>query len=261
MSPPPIPSYLRMPHGWETLFLVLVVGFSIPAVGWAVRRWRRDGDAVPLVLMAGGTVCTLLEPLVDVLGLCWYPRGQAMPAFTLMGRPIPLFVVFGYTMQWGGGTLVMLELLRRGRYSAVWGAWAIDMAFMGAFELFAVHTKTYVYYGPQPLSVLRWPVWWEPVNALGAVACAVAIYALQLRGWRLLLILPLMTMIDAGINAAAGWPVYAALWSHTSMGVRQIGGVATCALAAFAVWLLITAARAVPRVKRETVPQRIPVAV
>jgi hypothetical protein len=162
-----------------------------------------------------------------------------MHAFDLMGRPIPLFVVFGYTMEMGGATLVGLELLRRRGPSSIWLFWIVNGLFMGAFELFAVHTKTYVYYGPQPLRILDWPIWWEPANSLVAVGGAVAIYALRPRGWALFTIIPLMLMMDAGCEAASAWPVYAALWSNMSMAVRQLAGVATFGLAAAGVWVAV----------------------
>ncbi|MHB8695171.1 MAG: hypothetical protein ACYDHH_28395 [Solirubrobacteraceae bacterium] len=246
MSPPPVPSQLRMPHGWETVFLVAVTVFSAVALAWAVRRWRTDRDPVPLVMLLAGTCCAVLEPLVDVLGLCWYPRGQLIQAFQLMGRPIPLYVIFGYTMEFGGATIVALELLRRRGPSALWQFWAWNMVFMMAFELFAVHTKTYVYYGPQPLRILDWPIWWAPVNGLVAVGSAVAIHALRPRGRAVLAIVPLVLMVDAGVNGAAGWPVYTALWSDMSQAVRQACGLATCGLAAFGVWLATRLAAHIP---------------
>ena len=188
MTPTPPPIHLHMPHQWESLFIALTAVPTVIALAWAVRAWRRDGDLLPLVMMLGGTVCCLLEPLVDVLGLCWYPRGQEVQAFDLMGRPIPLFVVFGYAMTWGGYALLATETLKRRGPRALWTVWGGGMLVMSLFELYAVHTKTYVYYGHAPLRVLDWPTWWEPVNCLGAVTIAVVVTRVRphLRGWQLL---------------------------------------------------------------------------
>jgi hypothetical protein len=242
INPPPVPDSLMMPTGWETVFMVMVGVPALVAILWALRAWRHTGDPLYVWVLAGGTTCALLEPLVDVLGLCWYPKGAQFEVFDLMGRPIPLFAVIGYTMWTGGFTIVATEVLKRKGPRALWWVWLGGGLFTSIFEFYAVHTKTYVYYGAQPLRLFDWPSWWAPVNGLTVISCAVVLTALRphLRGWRILLVVPLMTALDGAANGGAAWPVYTTNWSHVPWATSQASGLATFALSAMLVWLLIT---------------------
>jgi len=243
-SPPLVPTGLSMPHVWENTFLAMVALPAFIAVVWAARVWRRSGDPFYFVILVGGTVCALLEPLVDLLGLCWYPRGAQLQIFELMGRPIPLFAVIGYTMMFGGFTILAIEILRRRGPRSLWWVWIAAVPFMAIFELFAVYTGSYVYYGTQPLRLFGWPTWWGPVNGLVVITLAVVLTALHphVRGWRTLLVIPIMPALDAAANAAAAWLVYTTNWSNVSWAVTQVSGLATYAMSAMLVWLLVRVA-------------------
>lgn len=239
--PPAPPLYLSMPHRWEAVFLVLVGVPTLIGAVWALHRWFTKRDALPLVILLGGLACSILEPLVDVLGLCWYPRGQLVEAYELMGRPIPLFVPVGYTMLQGAFTLLTLQVFRQRGPKSLWVLWIGALLFTVPFEFYAVHTGSYIYYGHQPLRVFGYPLWWAPVNAAVVIALAVAVIAGQSlwRGGRMLGFIPMAVAIDAGINAALAWPVYTVLWSDVPSYVTHAAGVLTYLLATGAVGLLI----------------------
>ena len=241
---PPVPDQMVMPHLWENVFLALVGIPALVALGWALRSWRRTGDPLYLVVLVGGTLCSLLEPLVDILGQCWYPRGAQFEVFELMGRPIPLFAVIGYTMMFGGYTLLTLEILKRKSPRSLWWVWLGGIFFTAIFEFFATHTGSYAYYGDQPLRIFSWPSWWGPVNSLVAMVCAVFITVLRphLRGWRVLVVAVLIPVFDGAVNAAAAWPVYTTNWSDVPPIARQLSGVATFAISALLLGLLIAIA-------------------
>jgi hypothetical protein len=245
---PIAPTDMLMPHTWENVFLVLVLIPAVGVFGWAVRNWRRTGDVLPFGVFAGGFACALLEPLVDVLGACWYPRGQQFQVFELMGRPIPLFAVVGYAMMFGGFTVVVMEVLKRRGARSLWYVWWSGIAFTAMFEFFAINTGSYTYYGQAPLRLFGWPTWWGPVNSLVAVAAAVLLLALRplLRGWHVLLAVPLLTMVDGGVNGAAAWPVYTVYWSDVPPIVSHLAGLVTWALAALGVWLTALLADRLP---------------
>jgi hypothetical protein len=230
-----------MPHQWEMVFLIAVSLVALFGIGWAVVKWRRSGDALPFAVLAGGTACCIAEPLVDALGQCWYPRGQILQAFELMGYPIPWFSVVGYMMAFGAYTLFTMEILERKGPQALWGTWIGGIAFMMMFEFFAVTTKSYVYYGVQPLRILDFPVWWDFVNSLVTVTAAVVLAASRqwLTGWRMLLVIPLLPIIDAAANAAPALPTWVVLKSDVPVFVMQAAGVLTCIIAACLVWVQV----------------------
>jgi hypothetical protein len=53
----------------------------------------------------------------------------------------------------------------------------------------------------------------------------------HLKSWRALVIIPLIPGMYAGVNAAAGWPIFAALNSGPQKWVVWVAGAATIALA------------------------------
>lgn len=90
---PPLPTGLRMDETVEFAFTVyqaipiLVIGFL------AVRAARRERDALPVLFLVGGALCVLIEPIVDVLGLCYFPvEGQRWTLVQAFDRHVPLFV-------------------------------------------------------------------------------------------------------------------------------------------------------------------------
>jgi hypothetical protein len=234
-----LPPTTTMPRGWQTAYtggiLVALVGFG----GNALVVWRRTRDPIPLLCIAGGAVCTLPEPLVDILGLCWYPRPGQRQLFELMGRPIPVFVLPGYVFFMGGLTVLALSVVERRGARALLRLYPLLMAVELPFELVANHTGVYTYYGHQPLRILDFPIWWMFVNTLVPLTAALMIKGLNLKGWRTAAVVVLLPMLDAGINAATAWPTWTVLNSRVPGAITQLAGIATCALAAFGL-LLIT---------------------
>ncbi|QZT58572.1 MULTISPECIES: hypothetical protein [Mycolicibacterium] len=229
-----------MPHHWEIVFFIAVSAVAAIAIGWAFLNWRRTGDKLPFAVLAGGAACSLAEPVVITLGQCWYPTGQLMPAFTLMGNSIPLFAVVGYTMAFGAYTVFTIELLKRKGPKVLWRAYFGAILFTGMFEIFAVTTKSYVYYGEQPLRILDFPLWWGFVNALVPILAAVILTACRpwLTGWRLLFVIPALPTIDVAAYAPSllTWLV---LKSDVPTVVMQLAGIITCALAVMVVYVAV----------------------
>jgi hypothetical protein len=231
------PFGLRMPSGWQEVFTVALV---VPFVGLgalAVATARRLHSPLPLVMLLAGACCTVLEPIVDVLGKCWYPAIGQNHLFTTFGRPMPLWVLFGYAWFMGGLTLVTFLVIEARGVRALLRLYPVLILIEAPFELFAVHTHVYVYYGAQPLDLWAWPVWWGFVNTAIPILSAVLITSLrtELRGSRALLVLAIIPMIDGGVNAGTAWPVWTVLHSSVPTWERQGAGLLTCALGFLAV--------------------------
>ena len=226
------PFGLHMSSGWQDVYTVVLVVSMLLLGVFAIRLAVREHDLLPIALLAGGALCTVLEPLVDVLGLCWYPRYGQVHLFETFGRPIPVYVLFGYTWFMGGLTIVAYRLLQTKGPDVLLRLYPLLILVEAPFELLAVHTQVYVYYGDQPLSLWAWPIWWGFVNTAVPIVAAVLFWTFhgELSGWRLALVVPVLIMVDAGVNAAAGWPVWTVLHASTPTAVRQLAGVATCLL-------------------------------
>lgn len=66
------PSTGAMDSTWQLAFNVNLWIVSAVFIFFALRTWRRTGSPLPLMLLAGGGLCVFLEPIVDVMGLCWW---------------------------------------------------------------------------------------------------------------------------------------------------------------------------------------------
>ena len=159
-----------------------------------------------------------------------------------MGRPIPVFVLPGYVMFMGGCSLTAYALLRSRGPGVLWQLLPLFAGFEMLFEYLAVHSGTYVYYGDQPLQVLGFPLWWAPVNCTVPLAAAAVWTWLRpgMRGWNAFVVVALLPILDAAVNAGLAWPVWLTLNSRAPAAVTQVAGVVTCGLAALTLWLMTT---------------------
>jgi hypothetical protein len=240
-GPLPQPPAGAMPQGWQVAYTVFLAVPLVGLAGWCLHQWRKERDPVPLLCLAGGAVCVLFEPIVDVLGLCWYPRQGQWMLFETLGRPIPVGVLFGYMWAFGGLSAVAYRVLRDKGPGALAKLYPIFIAVSIPFELIANHTGYYVYYGHQPLRILEWPAWWGPVNFAVPVVAAVMLVRFRplLAGPRLLVAASFLPMADGAVNGATAWPVWSALNSPGLPAVVvQAAGLASVGLAVLVVWLV-----------------------
>jgi hypothetical protein len=222
-----------MPGDWQVVYTILLLVPLFALGGYATRVWWRDRNLVPLACLLGGAVCTVFEPIVDVLGLCWYPRHGQVRLFEAFGRPIPVGVLFGYTWAMGGMTVVFLQVIARRGVAYLWRLYPAVILVTVPFELIANHTGYYVYYGHQPLRIFSYPLWWGPVNMAVPIAAAVAITWLRpyLHGVGVLAAAAVVVMADGGVNAATAWPAWTVLNSSVPWAVTQLAGLATIGFA------------------------------
>src|SRR3954451_7734891 len=115
--PPAVPA---MDPTFQAIFTVAMFLGIVGLGGYGLLLYRRDHTPVPLLLMAGGFVAMLSEPIVDVMGLCVYPTDGMWVLFTTFGRPIPLFMVVYVWFVGGQALLVWRSLERGGGATAVW---------------------------------------------------------------------------------------------------------------------------------------------
>lgn len=231
-TPPPM-VFPRTPQTIAEIVLWIVVAAF---VAFAVRQWRRTGSPLGLVLLAGGGIALLNEPLDDILGLVHHPRPGQDVVFETMG-PIPHWGLPTYIIFFGGIAYVLLLELRRLTFTprAFWTGIAITFVADLLIELPLLHFRLYTYfgYGDVPMSIGGFPLYWLFINTTGPILCAAILFAAPgyFTGWRTVLVpfLPLVT--DAGCSAAVGLPVYNAL--HTPGAPAWLtwaGALASCAI-------------------------------
>jgi hypothetical protein len=257
MNAVPVPPYdATVSDTVEATVTTVMASLAAAALVFALVYWWRTGRPTILALFFAGGAMMLLEPMVDVVGGCWHPNDLAR-VFTLWDRPMPVWLCLTYFVYFGVGGGLTWMVVRRGVSSKVlWGLFVGGAVGDAVMEMVLMHWNTYVYYGDQPLVLMKFPLWWAPVNSLIDVAVAVAIvrYEDSLRGGRAVLIIPLAMGISAAVNTVAGWPSWTAINSNIDGIGGALLGVATFVVAAVIMRVLADPEAATPVPERREAP-------
>jgi hypothetical protein len=248
------PSGLEMSAVGQTIFTIAVTIPWVVLFIVALRIWRRDHTPVPLLFMVGGALCIFFEPIVDVLGMCWFPRLNQWVGLEVFGRPIPLFMWPVYSWFVGGQAFLFWRAFQRGMTrQSLWRWWLLLMAVNVALESPGILMNVYTYYGPQPFNLWGLPLWWLAANATMPIVAAYVVHKLypDLTGAKVLLIILLVPMADGATNGAISWPVFTALNTQLGFWATYPAAIATFGLAALLVWAIT---RGLPVDRAEQVP-------
>jgi hypothetical protein len=220
------------------IYIDALIGFvAVVCALYCLRDWRRSGSPLGLVLLLGGAIAYLNEPVDDILGLVHHPRIGQNIVLDTMG-PIPVWGLPTYIIFFGFVPFAILrELQSRGfTVRAYWISILVTFVLDIALELpvLYAHGGLYQYYaqdGHPPMEVFRLPLYWLFINTPGPILCGAVLYALRdhFRGWRapLLLLLPLVT--DSACSIVVGLPIYSALHApHANSAWRWGAAAVTC---------------------------------
>jgi hypothetical protein len=231
-----------MPATAQAVFTLFIFAPLGVAIGIAIRNLVRGDGPLLLFCLIGGAVAAVFEPIVDVLGLVYFPRNGSWVAFETMGRPVPLLIAFVYPWYVGGQGYLAYRLFQRGiDRMGVFRLWAIFFAVNIALETPGLIPGVYTYYGRQPFDFWGFPLWWgfvNPVMPLIAGALIVRLRPYLGSGWRLLGIVPLIPIADGVANAATAWPMWATLNTDLPSVATYAAAIVTLGLALYAVWVI-----------------------
>jgi hypothetical protein len=141
----------------------------IVAMPWAIRAAVKSRNYVPLLVIVSGLICSLLEPMLDVLGhLHW--ANNLTPVFTNFGITVPALIPLCYV---GALTLqgyFFYFVIRNGAHLRVFYLMFAEGIITDAvMETIGINLRVYEYYGVQPFEFLGFPYWWAFINAGSAV--------------------------------------------------------------------------------------------
>lgn len=238
------------PHGMEmntTAQAIFTIGQVVPCllmafIAW--RIWRKDRSAIPALCMVGGAFAMFMEPIVDVLGLVWFPREGQWVLFETWGRPIPWFLVV-YVWYVGGQAFMSFRKLEQGaRGRDIWKMYGLFFVVNVILETPGLYMDLYAYYGHQPFEFFRLPLWWPAVNSTMPILAGTLIFLLKpwLSGWRVLAVIPLVPAADGMANAAAAWPTWSALNTQLPAPAVWAAGCVTLGLACLLIHFISLAA-------------------
>jgi hypothetical protein len=223
---------------------VYTVLMAIGTVGmlcwWALSGERRRGPALPL-LLAGGALAVICEPVYDNLVLFWYPPHQQLSAFHAFGRTVPICVVIGYAWFCGGLPYLAARLFERGISAR--GVWTLAGAVL-IVDFVAIGLTSWIniagFYGGQPFDVGGYPLWWGAVDIFNVIVAGAIVQYLLLRltGVRRLYLVLVPTLVVGAAAGAVAGPVAIALNSGWSGLGKASAALATVGLGAAAVRLV-----------------------
>lgn len=226
------PTDLSAHHGASVAFTVICTILFAVAVGYALRYALR-GDVLGLVCLIGGLLAGVLEPMLDSQGLLWFAHNNTAVTVTSFHRFIPLYVVLGYSFFFGAQAFIAFRAYQQQRSVRwYWGLYACSWLLDFALQSGGAQLHLYKYYGHQPFLIFGAPAWWFSIDASFAALAAVVMTALaqRLRGAGMLLVILIIPGVYAGLNGAAGWPIFGALNSSVSTAAVWGAGALTIAL-------------------------------
>jgi hypothetical protein len=222
------------------IFLWAFGGLAV--LSFAVAAWIsvRSRDPLALIACSGALVCSLNEPIYDYLGKIVY-AANSTTAYTAFGRHIPLFLVLGYVPWVGLLSFLVSRMMARGiARQRLYALALVSFLSVVLVEASGNLTHGWTYYGQPPLKYIGVAPQMAPVPIL----CGMLLYILgtRVRGaWRLsLLFVPAVAL--PAVYAAAGWPMYVALYSHVPKALQYVAGLVTLGLCAAIVVCAVAAA-------------------
>lgn len=229
------------------VYTIFLAALFVAVAGWLIYEAVHRKTALPVLLLVGGAVTSLQEPMLDVLGLVWWPENLPGPAFTIFDREMPYLVPIGYTFYVAAGAYAVYRLIRAGMSARK--LFQVALALEAAdvfFEMPWLNLDVYAYYGEQPFEVFNFPLWWAPVNGTAPFLAGFVLYLLvpRLKGWRLALAALVPPLSWAAVYGASAWPIFAALNADVPAAVPWLAATLTVAIATAITWLVAQASAA-----------------
>ena len=241
-SRPPVD--MITPEGPQTLFLIFTHIPMVVFLIFAILNIMTRNDGALLAFLAGGAIAIFLEPIVDVLGFCYFPSKGQWTGLRAFERDIPIYMWAVYSWFVGGQGYLFYPRFRdrqctKGR---LWKLYGLLIVVNAVLELPGLLMGVYTYYGHQPFAVFGFPLWWPAVNAIMPITAGLAASVLvpHATAFGKLIILPLPAMADGAVNGAIAWPVWVSLsWDAGYSATYPAAGFSIL-LAVFFIWSITT---------------------
>lgn len=260
MPPPPnAPVDMVVDPTWQWIF----GGLHFAIAAWVVyysgrtpfrqKDWREFAFRMT-VLFSGALGAVVFEPAVDRAGNLWYAEIGAWPMAHMWGISVPLWVAPVYLWFIGGGSLVIVDRIRKGvrsrDYLLIFAGIAVaDLLLEVPIIKIA---KLYTYYGEnQPFFHQDWfplPLWFIFTNRVfDLVPALLLVVLMSFRSKWVIAGIPVLMFGSMYVSYAfVTWPVVAALHNGASPLVAHLAATYTIVVATLTT---IAGARIAPRMQ------------
>jgi hypothetical protein len=231
----PIPPMNAVPDP-TVVHWVTVIYITLVAIGliYALAHIRQQKGRLMLLIMAGGAISILCEPLLDLLGAAWYPTIGIPVAFEMLARPMPVWLIMAYTVFFGFvGSFTVVSFQRGVTQRQVWLLFLVPICLDIFQQEALLHYQLLMYYGNQPLVLLwKFPFWWAPCDSFGDILAATVFFRLMphMKGGKALLLPLIYPLADFVGYAAVAVPGFYAVNSEWPNWVIQLCGLASWVL-------------------------------
>lgn len=239
---PPIDSV--MPAGPQQIMLGFCILASVAISLLAIYRSVRTRTAVPVLMVIGGMIAVLYEPVADLIGNCIHPPVGQINLFTTNGHPIPWHVMLVYPVYLCVLPLLLWQRVLDGTLerALLWRVAAGTLAFAAVFEQWMLYTGVWNYYGEHSLRIGLMPVWITFVNVPAMMVPTLLVYRLlpRLAGWKQLLVVPMMPLALTATHGGTSIFMTNALGTdtaHTPALIMHGAMLATVGLSVLALWI------------------------
>ncbi|KAH7077565.1 hypothetical protein BKA63DRAFT_268011 [Paraphoma chrysanthemicola] len=238
------PADLSIPYEGQVIATTLT---HVPVLVFLyfVINGLQKGDSTALWFFIGGTIASVFEPIIDVLGFCFFAREGSWIAFEFIGRPMPYFIIPCYTWFVGGQGYWFYKIISRTNATRrdVWTLWLKSFTANLVLEYPAMALGMYTYYGKQPLAIAGFPLWFPAIHATSPIMSATIVHILRphLTGWKSWIIAAVVTCTYGMANCGLGWPVWCALSMDHSLVASNLAAVVTVTLIITSIWIMTLA--------------------
>jgi hypothetical protein len=228
--------FLDPPHTLSTnavafwAFSAATTLIVVASIVVAVVETHRLRSPLPAIVFVSAALWLPNEPFIDsILGFQYAGDSPAI-LFTLWDRDIPVGALgigaMFFLFPWAIYRMVLQSVPTARIVCVCVGAGVFDWFL----EWAAIHWGVFEYYGNNPSRILGLPVTSMAQNCFiyALMAAAILVAAPHLRGWRMMLFIPVIPGIYLGGAVMCTWPAYLALHANwPSMLFLALAAVAT----------------------------------
>lgn len=208
------------------LFTIWAGGFGIAVIPWALYCYFKKQNDIPLLLIIGGFICSLLEPMLDHLGHLWWPTNLPGPAFIGYDLNVPYLIppcyVFFIAMTgYWAYTRMKAGLDVKGLFIT----WLLISMTDVIMEIPGTATQAYIYYGDASFKIFGFPLAWGWLNGTSMLMVGVLVYLIEpyLKGWNRLFLIPSVIVAMGASYGMTAWPYFMSLnWDMPWIATRLL---------------------------------------
>jgi hypothetical protein len=222
----PVPADYMANEVVGMLFTVWAGGFGLAVIPWALYRLFKLKDDVPILMIVGGFICSLLEPMLDMLGHLWWPTNLPGPAFIGYDLHVPFLIppcyVFFIAMT---GYWAYLKMKQGLDVKGCFTIWLLISMTDVVMEMPGTATGAYTYYGDASFKVFGFPLAWGWLNGTSMFMTGFLLWLVEphLKGMRRLLLIPVTITAMGASYGMTAWPYFMSLnWPMPWIGTRLL---------------------------------------